>query len=58
MNDKRTEEELKQIPCIWYFVTFKEWIEALLDSRDKVNVISQAFAHQLGLKTWKTNAGA
>ncbi len=50
-------EELEQVPCIWYSVTFKDQTEALLDLRSKVNAISQAFAHQLGLKIWKTNVG-
>ncbi len=44
MTDKKTEEELKQVPCIRYPVTFKEQTEALLDSRSEVNIMSQAFA--------------
>ncbi len=31
---------------MWYFVTFKDQTEALLDSRSKINVRSQAFAYQ------------
>ncbi len=58
MTNKKTEEELKQVPCIWYSVTFKERTEAQLNSKSEVNVISQAFVHQLGLKTWKTNVKA
>ncbi len=57
---EKTEEmkELEWIPCIWYPVTFKDQTEALLDSEREINVISQVFAHQLGLKIWKTNVGA
>ncbi len=55
MTDKKTEEELEQVPYIWYPVTFKDQTEALLDLGSKVNAISQAFAHQQGLKICKTN---
>ncbi len=58
MTDKKMVEELEWIPCIWYPVTFKDQTEALLDSESEVNIISQAFAHQLGLKICKTNVGA
>ncbi len=58
MTDKKTEEELERVPCIRYPVTFKDQTEALLDSRSEVNIISQAFAQQLGLKIRKTNVGA
>ncbi len=58
ITDKKTEVELEEIPYIWYPVTFKDQIKALLDSKSKVNVISQAFAHQLGLKICKTNVEA
>ncbi len=44
MTEKKTEEELEQISCIWYPVIFKDKIEALLDSKNKVNAINQAFA--------------
>ncbi len=54
----KKEEELERVPCIWYPVTFKDQIEALLDSESEVNTMSQAFAHQLGLSIWKTNVGA
>ena len=50
MTSKKTEEELEQIPCIWYFVIFKDYTEALLNSRSKVNIMNPAFASQLGLK--------
>ncbi len=45
-TDKKTEEQLERVPCIRYPVTFKDQdqIEALLDSRSKVNAMSQAFA--------------
>ncbi len=60
MTDKKTEEELDRVPRIRYPVTFKDQdqIEALLDSRSKVNAMSQAFAQQLGLNIRKTNVGA
>ncbi len=40
MTDKKTEEELKRVPYIWYPVTFKDQTEALLDSESKVNIMS------------------
>ena len=46
-------EELEQVSCIWYSVIFKDCTEPLLDSKSKINVISQAFAFQLGLKIQK-----
>ncbi len=54
---KRTKE-LERIPCIQYLITFKDQINALLDSGSEVNAISQAFVQQLGLKIRKTNLGA
>ena len=42
------KEELEQVPYIWYFITFKDQTEAMLDLKSKVNAINQAFAHQLG----------
>ncbi len=54
MTEKK-EEELERIPCIWYPVTFKDQTKALLDSESEVNAMRQAFAHQLGLRIWKTN---
>ncbi len=44
MTDKKTEEKLERVPCIWYLVTFKGQTEALLDSGSEVNAMSQAFA--------------
>ncbi len=44
MTDKITEEELEQILCIWYYITFKDQTKALLDLGNKVNAMSQAFA--------------
>ena len=52
------KEALERIPCIRYLITFKDQTEALLDTRSKVNAMSQAFAHQLGLAIQKTNVGA
>ncbi len=45
-NWKKKVEELEQIPYIWYPVTFKGQleIETLLDSRSKINLISQVLA--------------
>ncbi len=54
----KKEEELEQIPCIWYLVTFKDHTEAMLDTKSEVNVMSQAFAYQLGLRIRKTNVEA
>ncbi len=42
MTEKK-KEKLKPVSCIWYFVTFKDQIDTLLDSRSEVNVISQVF---------------
>ncbi len=58
MTDKKTEEELEQVPCIRYPVTFKDQTEALLDPGSEINAMSQVFAQQLGLKICKTNLGA
>ena len=55
---KKKKEELEWVPYIWYFITFKDQIEVLLDSRSEINIISQVFANQLGLKIWKTNVEA
>ena len=57
MTDKKTEEELEWVLCIWYLVIFKDQTKALLDSRSKPNAMSQAFAKQLGFKICKTNVG-
>ncbi len=58
MTDKKTEEELEQIPCIWYLITFKDQTKTLLDSGSEVSTMSKAFVQQLRLKICKTNAGA
>ncbi len=58
---KKMEETKKLelwVSCIWYPVIFKDQTEALLDSKSKINVISQAFTYQLELKIRKTNVGA
>ncbi len=44
MTDKKTEEELKRVSCIWYLVIFQDQIEALLDLESDINAMSQAFA--------------
>lgn len=48
-------EELKQIAYISYLITFKDKTDALLNSRSKVIVMSQAFIFQLNFKIQKTN---
>ncbi len=48
---------MERVSCIQYSVTFKDQIEALLNSRSKVNAMCQAFAQKLGLKICKTNIG-
>ncbi len=59
MTEKMEEtKELERILCIWYPVIFKDQTEVMLDLRNNVNAISQPFAHQLGLKIWKTNVEA
>lgn len=60
MTEKKTEEkeELERILYVQYSVSFKNQTKTLLNSGNKVNVISQAFASQLGLKIWKTNVRA
>ena len=40
---EKTEEKLEQIPCIWYPVTFKDWTEALLDSKKRNQCIELGF---------------
>ena len=54
-------EEVERISCIHYPVLFQEGqkqVRALLDSGNKVNIMSLANIKKLGLKTWKTNIGA
>ncbi len=58
MINKKTEEELERVLCIWYPIIFKDQTEALLDSESEINAMSQAFAQQLGLKICKTNVEA
>ncbi len=47
LTEKKKEEELKRIPCIWYPITFKDQTEALLDLGSKVNAMSQALFRSL-----------
>ena len=54
----KKKEELGRVPCILYSVTFKDQIEILFDLESEVNVMNQAFAHQLGFLIWKTNVRA
>ena len=57
ITDKKIEKKLEWVSCIWYFVTFKNQTETLLDSRREVNVMSQTFTFQIGLKIQKANVG-
>ena len=58
MTDKKIEEEFEWVPYIWYYVIFKNLIEAWLDFGSKVNIMSQVFSQQLGLKICKTSIRA
>ncbi len=58
MTEKKTEEELEWVLYIRYSTTFKDQTKVLLDLESEVNVISQAFTHQLGLSIWKINIEA
>ncbi len=58
MTEKMERKEFESVPCIWYSITFKDQTKAVLDSRSEVNIISQAFVYQFGLKIQKTNIGA
>ncbi len=56
---RKTEEKiLEWVACIWYFITFKDQTDALLNLESKVNLISQAFVYQLGLNIRMTNVKA
>lgn len=57
MIGKKTEKELKRIPCVLYSITLKDQTKVLLDSESKINAMSQTFAYKLDLKIWKTNVG-
>ena len=52
------KEELEQVSCIWYPITFKDLTKALLDSESKVDIMISAFVHQLYLTIRKTNVRA
>lgn len=58
MTGKKTEKELKRVPCVSYSITLKDQTKVLLDSESKINAMSQTFAYKLDLKIWKTNVGA
>ena len=55
---EKIEEELELVYYIWYPVSFKDWLVALLDSRSEINIISQVFTFKLELKIQKNNIGA
>ncbi len=54
MTDKKIEQELELILCIWYLITFKNQTKALLDSESELNAMSQTFVQLLGFKIRKT----
>ncbi len=58
MSMTEKTEELERILCIWYPFTFKDQTETLLNSKNEVNPMSQAFAQQLSLIIRKTNVWA
>ncbi len=58
MTKKKKDKKLEQVPYIWYLVTLKDQIKALLNSGSEVNIMSQAFSLKLGLKIWITNVMA
>ena len=58
MTGKKTEEELEQVPCIWFSVNFEDQTETLLNSESKVNAINLVFTSQPGFRIWKTNIAA
>ena len=45
MTSKKMEEELEWVSYIWYPMTFKNQVEALLDPKIKVNAMTQGFAY-------------
>ena len=52
-------KEVVKVPYVHYPVRFQEeQVRALLNSGNKVNAMSPAYAKKLGLKTRKTNVGA
>ena len=50
MIEKKKKEKLEQIPCIWYFVTFKNQTKALPDLMNEVNIINKTFAFKQSIK--------
>ena len=55
---KMEKKKLERVLYIWYPIIFKGQIEALLDLKSEINLMSQVFAYQLGLKIRKINVGA
>ena len=52
---------LDWVSCIHYPVQFrkdKETIQALINSGNKFNAMTPAYAKKLGLQTWRTDVGA
>ena len=44
ISKKQIKEKLEQMPCIWYFVIFKNQTKGLLNLRNRVNIINSVFA--------------
>ena len=53
---------LNRLPCIYYLVQFRKdkgaTIQALINLDSKVNMMTLAYAKQLGLLVWKIDIGA
>lgn len=43
ITDKK--EELEQVSCIWYLMTFKNQVKTSLNLRSKIIAINQAFVY-------------
>ena len=55
------KEILIRVPYIYYLVRFqekKEYVKALLNIGNKVNIMSFAYIKKLGFKIWITNVKA
>lgn len=51
---------LKHILCIYYLIYFKKnqtKIKALLDSNNKINIMTPTYVAKLDFKIWTTNIG-
>lgn len=53
VNNKVANLTLKPIPCIHYLINFNKnqaEIQALIDSKNKINIMTLAYVLKLGLK--------